>query len=190
MASVAPAHDSVSRLDRAGGPSDRDLARRFVRDGDEQAFFLLYERHSGRLESFVKGLVRGGEQDIADLQQETWARAAQGLERFRWESAFGTWLTAIAINRYRTRLARRRRRPVSEPLTGREPCVKPPDHCRMLDVDAAIAALPEGRRNILLLYAVQGYRHPEIARKLGISEGGSRSQLHHARRAIRDVVNA
>lgn len=169
-------------------PSDRTLAGRFVRDGDERAFRRLYERHSPPLEAFIRGLVRGDEQLAADLQQDTWLRATRGLAAFRWQSTFRTWLTAIAINRHRTRLARQRRAPSARPIDGRDRAIRPPDHCHLMDVTAAIADLPEGRRTVLLLYAVEGYPHTEIARKLGISEGGSRSQLHHARRTLREAL--
>ena len=54
-----------------------------------------------------------------------------------------------------------------------------------IDLDRAIASLPDGYRAVLLLHDVEGYTHEEIARLLDIDSGTSKSQLFHARRALR-----
>jgi RNA polymerase sigma factor (sigma-70 family) len=53
-----------------------------------------------------------------------------------------------------------------------------------------LARLPDSYRHVLVLLDVEGYTHEEIAALLGIAEGTSKSQLHHARRALRDVYFA
>ena len=54
-----------------------------------------------------------------------------------------------------------------------------------LDFEEALARLPEGARQVFVLHDVEGYRHEEIARMLGVVPGTSKSQLHHARMALR-----
>ena len=67
--------------------SDRDLADLVIHQGDEGAFRLLYRRHTPAVYQFVLRLVGGNEQEAEDVVQETWLRAARGLENFRWKSA-------------------------------------------------------------------------------------------------------
>jgi RNA polymerase sigma-70 factor (ECF subfamily) len=55
----------------------------------------------------------------------------------------------------------------------------------LVDLEAAIAALPAGYRAVLVLHDVEGFTHAEIARQLGLAVGTSKSQLFAARRAVR-----
>src|SRR5262245_23379726 len=76
-------------------PSDRDLADAVRDHGDEHAFRALYRRHTPQLYPLVRRLLAGGPGEAEDVVQETWLRAVQALDRFRWESAFATWITGI-----------------------------------------------------------------------------------------------
>jgi RNA polymerase sigma factor (sigma-70 family) len=163
-----------------------------VRDrGDEAAFRALYRRHTPRLHQLVLRLVGGGEHDAEDVVQETWVRAASSLDRFRWESAFGTWLTGIGLNQARDFLRRRGRRPVcdgdpelmlAQIRTAAAPVAE------RIDLERALTLLPDGYRTVFVLHDVEGYAHAEIAAQLEISEGTSKSQLFHARRALRVLL--
>jgi RNA polymerase sigma factor (sigma-70 family) len=65
------------------------------------------------------------------------------------------------------------------------PATSTPDK---ITLDIAIAQLSSGYREIFLLHDLEGYRHDEIARLLGISEGTSKSQLHKARLRLRALI--
>lgn len=78
--------------------SDHALAQALLLRGDERAFRELYGRHTPRLFQFVLRIVGGAEHDAEDVVQETWIRATEALPTFRWEAAFGTWLTGIGLN--------------------------------------------------------------------------------------------
>jgi RNA polymerase sigma-70 factor (ECF subfamily) len=123
-----------------------------------------------------------------DVTQDVFIRAWQKLSTFRGESAFGTWLHRLAVN---VVLARRKSVGVErgrfitedEPLeqaTGKRETLE-----LSLDFEEALARLPEGARQVFVLHDVEGYRHEEIARMLGVVPGTSKSQLHHARMALR-----
>jgi RNA polymerase sigma-70 factor (ECF subfamily) len=58
-----------------------------------------------------------------------------------------------------------------------------------LDLEAAIAGLPPGARQVFVLHDVEGYKHEEIAEMLGITAGGSKAQLHRARMLLREALN-
>lgn len=170
-------------------PADRELATRVQRDGDEEAFRILYRRHTPYLYQFALRLLNGKEAEAEDVIQDTWLRAVQALDGFRWESALRTWLTGIALNRARELLRKRKRWPGELPETLPDPGPPPrvPDR---IDLERAISALPDGYRTVLLLHDVQGFTHEEISTRLEIAVGTSRSQLHHARRAVRHALHA
>lgn len=172
-------------------PDDRALASR-VLAGDEAAFRTLYRRHTPRLWPLVLRMLGGAaaQHEAEDVVQEAWIRAVDALDRFRWESAFSTWLTGIALNCAREALRKRKRRneTSTDGMLERLDGHRPGDTLQRLDLETAISALPDGYRTVLVLHDLEGYSHPEIADRMGIAVGTSRSQLHHARRAVRDLL--
>ncbi|HSM61160.1 MAG TPA: RNA polymerase sigma factor [Longimicrobiales bacterium] len=167
--------------------SDRELAGRIADTGDERAFRTLYRRHTPALYPFVLRLLGGSEADADDVVQDTWMRAVRGLARFRWDASFRTWLLGIGLNRAREVLRRRARHDGVAPMKRELPTAPVRTEDRM-DLERAIAALPEGYRTVLLLHDVEGFTHPEISERLEIAVGTSRSQLFHARRALRGLL--
>ena len=91
----------------------------YLRDREEDAFLALYRRHSSGVYGTILRLVRGNEEEAKEILQLTWIRAAENLDRFRWESSLRSWLTGIAINCHRGALRQRRRRP-TEPFESVE----------------------------------------------------------------------
>jgi RNA polymerase sigma-70 factor (ECF subfamily) len=158
--------------------NDVDLAARFNR-GDEAAFRALYERHSPAVYAFLRRLV-GPAAD--DALQETWMRAARGLGGFRGQSALRTWLFGIALNAARETW---RGRDPREPAAAGETAAPGPEAEAAIDLHDAVAALPDGYRAVLLLHDAWGYTHAEVGALLGVDEGTSKSQLAHARAAVR-----
>lgn len=188
---AAMPHKDVTRREARRDPTDRALATR-VLEGDEAAFRALYRRHTPRLWPLVLRMLGGSASraEAEDAVQETWIRAVQALDAFRWESAFSTWLTGIGLNCARELLRKRKRR--NETSTdGRLDFLHDgthPEPGRRLDLEQAISALPDGYRAVLVLHDLEGYTHPEIGERLGIAPGTSRSQLHHARRTVRQLL--
>jgi len=169
--------------------TDRELADRVASSGDEAAFRALYRRHTPTVYRFALRLAGGNVAEAEDLTQETWLRAARGLGRFQWKSAFRTWLIGIALNQYRE-LARKDGRRITfvegeweEPGEALEPG-------RRIDLERALQLLPPGFRTVLLLHDVEGFTHREIGEQLGISDGTCKSQLHDARTAMRRLLAA
>jgi RNA polymerase sigma-70 factor (ECF subfamily) len=170
-------------------PSDRELADLVIHQGDEDAFRLLYRRHTPAVYQFVLRLVGGNLQEAEDIIQETWMRAARGLEGFRWKSALRSWLTGIALNRVRE-MARKRKRSLTEVDSDWEAPGTHFDPGQQIDLERALELLPPGFRTVLVLHDVEGFTHQEIGNRLGITDGTSKSQLHGARRAMRKLLNA
>lgn len=169
-------------------PTDRELVERFVQQRDEEAFRLLFRRHTPRLYAIALRLLAQRTAEAEDAVQAAWQRASARLASFEWRSQFATWLTAIVINCARERL-RSRTWNVEAPLEGEFRGHERPPGAATIDLERAIAALPDGYREVLVLHDVEGMTHTEISAHLGIAAGTSKSQLFHARRRVRALLS-
>jgi RNA polymerase sigma-70 factor (ECF subfamily) len=165
-----------------------DAVRR-AREGDHSAFEELYREHVGRVYAICLRLA-GDVARAKELVQDVFVRAWEKLDSFRGEAAFGTWLHRLAVNEVLMSFRAERRR-WAEPLEEGGPVDPParaaPDALRM-DLEAAIAALPPGARQVLVLHDIEGYSHAEIAGSLGIAEGTARAHLFRARQLLRETL--
>jgi RNA polymerase sigma-70 factor (ECF subfamily) len=161
------------------------------------AFDTLYEQHSTRLFNLAWRMC-GTRADAEDLLQEIFLQAYKKLPDFRGDSAVGTWLYRLAMNRCLDHLKSRQTRAGQAtstldehdlPLGAGQRTMKDHD-IKKLDLERAIARLPEGARAAFLLHDVEGFQHQEIAAILGISEGTSKSQVHKARLRLREFLTA
>lgn len=152
--------------------------------GDAVAWRVLYRRHTPELLRLA-ALLAERREDADDLVHDTWLRAARGASRFAGRSVVRTWLTGILLNcvrEWRRASLRAGEVELPEDLPGQDP--DPPLRVDRLDLERAVAGLPAGYREVLLLHDVEGYTHVEIADLLGIEAGTSKSQLSRARRAM------
>src|SRR6266513_3976356 len=154
--------------------------------GDGRAFERLYRAHVARVHSLVRRMI--GPDHADDIAQDVFVRAWTKLPTFRGEAAFGTWLHRLAVNvilARRTTLSTERGRyhdsaDILDGVSGRPAAPE-----LSMDFEEAIGRLPDGARQVFVLHDIEGYRHEEIADMLGIVAGTSKSQLHHARMALR-----
>lgn len=165
--------------------ADRDLAdARLAAGGDAVAFGRLYWQHAARIKALARRLL--GPTDAEDGTQEVFVRAWQQLHQFRGDSAFGTWLHRLAVNVLLRELERgRRHRTGSTPLeTVAAVSGVAPD----LDLERALATLPPGIREVVVLHDMESYTHDEIGRLLGIGLSASKMRLHRGRSALRRML--
>jgi RNA polymerase sigma-70 factor, ECF subfamily len=158
----------------------------FLRRADEASFRKLYRDHTPGLYRFVLRILGGGDPEAEEAVQMTWVLAVQNLAGFRWESSLRTWLAGIALNTCREIRRRkvRERGPLASEGREEKAALDRQDHST-LDLERAIASLPDGYREVLVLHDIEGYTHEEIAGLLGIDRGTSKSQLSRARRELR-----
>ena len=158
--------------------------------GDEAAFEGLYRRHLARIHSLVRRMT---DSTLADeVTQDVFVRAWNKLSTFRGESAFGTWLYRLAVNVVLTR--RRSQRSDRDWLTNDVTALQTVGARTVspgigMDLEQAIARLPEGARQVFVLHDVEGWTHEEIADRLGLVAGTSKSQLSRARAALRRMLD-
>lgn len=178
----------------AGRAADIALVAR-CRTGDLAAFEELYTAHAGKLFSVACRML-GNASDAEDLLQEIFLSAHRKLDGFRGESALGTWLYRLAMNHcldyLRSRAARTN--DLTDTLDD-DPGLYEPGRGGLaeqtiakMDLERAVAQLPDGCRAAFLLHDVQGLEHREVGEALGIAEGTSKSQVHKARLRLRAIL--
>jgi len=165
------------------------------RSGDLGAFEELYRAHAGKLFSVACRML-GNPADAEDLLQEIFLLAHRKLDSFRGDSALGTWLYRLATNHcldyLRSRAARTNH--VTDALEDDAGPFEPGGRTlaeqtvTKMDLERALARLPEGCRAAFVLHDVQGLEHREVAQALGIAEGTSKSQVHKARLRLRALL--
>ena len=161
---------------------DAPLVRRAQR-GDRFAFERLVDRHQHRLFTLA-ARVTGSRDDAADVVQDAFVRAWTSLHRFRGRSLFSTWLYRICLNvAYDERT---RRRPAPAPVDAAVPDARDRFAERELSgaLQAALNALDEEYRVVVVLHDVLGCPYAEIAQIAGIAEGTVKSRLFRGRREL------
>lgn len=169
------------------GRSDAELLRAHVA-GDGRAFEVLFTRHRDRLWAVALRTTNDPE-EAADGLQDAMISAFRNASSFRGEAAVTTWLHRVVVNACLDRLRRRRARP-TVPLPGADAesadtLADPHDHIGTSDLamelDRALAQLPEEQRLPIVLVDVQGYRVDEVAAMLGVPAGTVKSRCSRGR---------
>ena len=191
---------------QAGKPLKPDAASlkeaiRLAQQGDAAAFETIYELHSRRVYALCLRMT-GDPVEAEDLAQEAFLQVFRKIHTFRGESAFSSWLHRLTANIVLMRF--RRKRPVSISLDEMTRPTEDKGHYAFevgaldqrlsglfdrVDIHAALDQLPQGYKSMFLLHDVRGYEHNEIASMLGCSVGNSKSQLHKARKRLRELLH-
>lgn len=183
-------------------PTDSELVARVLK-GDKNAFRPIVERYQNRLYAMVVGMVRD-EAEARDLVQNAFIKSYQGLDTFRLDSSFYTWIYRIAMNLAIDSCRKRRRRKTGsfdEAVAARD------DDGEMLELHhtdgpaealqrkelrhrifAAMEELTEEQREVLLLREVEGLSYAEISESMGIPEGTVMSRLFYARKKMQGLL--
>jgi RNA polymerase sigma-70 factor (ECF subfamily) len=173
---------------------------RLAQQGDATAFESIYRLHSGRVHALCLRMLRDPV-EAEDLTQEVFMQLFRKIHTFRGESAFSTWLHRLTANLVLMRL--RKKKPISTSLDKTIGSDKEDDRPRndiggpdlsltglfdRFNLQTAIDQLPMGYKLAFVLHDVYGYEHNEIAEIRECSEGNSKSQLHKARKRLRDLL--
>ncbi len=172
--------------------NERELVEAASR-GSRAAFEQLYRSHVGRVYGLCLRMT-ANPATAEDCTQEAFIQAWRGLPAFGGRSRFGTWLHRIAVNAVLAQ-GRRRRELLGDDLSvdelAAETLADPAhDDGPVLDLEQAVARLPAGARQVLVLVGLYGYSHEEAASMLGIAVGTCKSQLHRARQLLAACLDA
>jgi RNA polymerase sigma-70 factor (ECF subfamily) len=165
--------------------SDVALAAR----GDARAFARLYEEHKGRVMAIARRMA--GHEHAAELTQDVFVRAWSKLGTFRGDARFSTWLHRLAVNLILSRRASwatERARFLGTEDSLETLSARPSGRELNMDFEKAIDLLPDGARTVFVLHDVEGWKHEEIARAMGVTSGTTKAQLHRARMLLRGTL--
>lgn len=159
--------------------------------GDRAAARELYDRYAPRVFRLIYRLV-GNDELAAEYTQDTFVRVFQRLGQFRGESAFSTWVHAVAMSSALTGMRRVKRLRAREAELGEADMVSAPSpegdpHLRKR-LQEELERLPERLRTMVVLHDVEGFTHREIAVMVGIPEGTSKARLSEARTRLREAL--
>jgi RNA polymerase sigma-70 factor, ECF subfamily len=178
MASVA---DGTGNID--------DVVRR-AQQGDVDAFESIYRSHAPAVFALCRRMA-GEEREARDLVQDIFVRAWERLTTFRGQSSLATWLHRLGTNVVLERM-RATKRDAMRLMDGDDESLavraEEPRMDARMDIDSALATLPNGARTVFVLHDIEGYSHDEIAQLTGIAPGTARAQLWRARRALMKVL--
>jgi RNA polymerase sigma-70 factor, ECF subfamily len=191
---------------QAGKPLKPDAASlkeaiRLAQQGDAAAFETIYQLHSRRVYALCLRM-SGDPVEAEDLTQEAFLQLFRKIHTFRGESAFSSWMHRLTANIVLMRFRKKRPVPISlEEMTRPDdekdrptfeigvPDLRLTGLFDRINLHAALEQLPQGYKSMFLLHDVHGYEHNEIAGMLGCSVGNSKSQLHKARKRLRELLH-
>jgi RNA polymerase sigma-70 factor, ECF subfamily len=175
----------LARPDPLQSRDDTTLAR-LAAVGDRAALDVLLNRHVDRVHAICRRII-GDPQDALDASQEALIAVARSIHRFDGRAAFTTWLYRVATNAALDELRRRQRRPTptEAPPETVAPSTSAVDAVTdRIDIEAAIARIPEEYRAAVVLRDLVDLDYAQIAEALGLPSGTVRSRIARGRAAL------
>jgi RNA polymerase sigma-70 factor (ECF subfamily) len=192
----------------AGEPAQDAALIRAFHKGDKAAFDRLVLKHKDRLFNVCYRFL-GDYEEANDSAQETFIKVYRALKKFRFESAFSTWLYRIAVNTCKNKLkssAYRQKRmtvPLDNPALAnrsqltreiqdesQSPAIELEKKERMRIIQEAIDALPPEQKEVVTLRDIEGFSYEEVAEITGYNLGTVKSRLARARQDLRKKLRS
>ncbi|MGD1945321.1 MAG: RNA polymerase sigma factor [Croceivirga sp.] len=166
--------------------NEKQLVKRAV-GGNHQAQQTIYDKFATKMLGVCRQYIR----DLhyaEDVMVNGFVKVFKGLHSFEHKGSFEGWIRRIMVRESISYL-RKRQFVVYDDEVLNAHQVQMVAETTSMDaehIQALIDTLPEGYKMVFVLYAVEGYKHNEIAELLGISEGTSKSQLFKARKLLQE----
>lgn len=178
--------------------TDREICERVIANND-QAFAIIISRYKNPLFAFIRRYL-GGDEEAHDLLQQVFIAAWQGLRRYDVNRPLGPWLTAIALNKCRdhSRKVKVRRffqlawptDALDIPDTAPKADMVISANQELLLLERAIALLPRGLKEPLLLTVFEGFSHEQAGAQLGLSAKAIEGRTRRARQELERQISA
>lgn len=169
--------------------SDEELVKGCLQD--KRAYQeALYRKYADQMYSVVMMYAKDSD-DAADILQDSFINVFRKLDKFRFESPLAGWIRRIVVNKSieHFRSKKRKRELIEDFSTEEQPKVEGIlERINANELVRLVNDLPTKAAMILKLYAIEGYKHHEIADMLEISEGTSKSQLNRARSLLKEKL--
>lgn len=169
----------------AGARGRHDALIDRARTGEPGALAALYQDHGATLYRLAYRLT-GTREDAEDVVHDVFVGLPEALQRYEERGSFVGWLKRVTarVALMRLRSGKRRREVALDDAAG-QPEVHDSEN---IALRAAVDALPDPLRAVLVLKEVEGYSHAEVGELLGISTGASRVRLNRAMRRLRKTL--
>ena len=153
---------------------------------NKEAQQQLFAKHSPKMlgvcRQYVKDL-----HHAEDLLLSGFLKVFIKLSTFKHEGSFEGWIRRIMVNTCISYLRKKNLVTVSdEDFIFNDVATESLENTSVTDIQKLIDSLPEGYKMVFNLYAIEGYKHSEIAIKLGVSESTSKTQLFRARKLLQE----
>lgn len=146
---------------------------------------LTYEKYSPKVLGICKRYMKDRERS-EEMAMNTFLSVFQKIDQYKDQGSFEGWILRIAVNCCLMELRKKTDFQMEiSPDDIQLPVAATHDNLFEEDIDKMLRTLPEGARIVFNLYAIEGYKHAEIAEQLGISEGTSKSQLNYAKEKLK-----
>ncbi|QWX84186.1 RNA polymerase sigma factor [Cellulophaga sp. HaHaR_3_176] len=168
--------------------NEKNLIKKAI-SGNSDAQKHLYEKHAPKMLSVCRQYIKDA--DFAeDVMVTSFVKVFKYLDTFKFEGSFEGWIRRIMIRESITYLRKKQFVVFDDDVFERNS--QSHDYFSSeIDVEQIqmlIDRLPEGYKMVFVLYAVEGYKHAEIAEMLQITEGTSKSQLFKARKLLQEQL--
>ena len=152
------------------------------RDAQHQLFEQYSPKMLGVCRQYVKDL-----HHAEDLLLQGFLKVFTNIHKFKHEGSFEGWIRKIMVNTCISYLRKKNVIDLSdEDYVFNDAATESLENTSVEDIQKLIDLLPEGYKMVFNLYAIEGFKHSEIAEKLGISESTSKSQLFKARKQLQE----
>ncbi len=160
--------------------------------GDRKGQKAIYDNYVGKLLAISRRYI---DDDFAaeDVTMACFVKIFRSIESYDGRGSFEAWISRIAVFESISYLRSQKKyqmiAPLDENLVGLQETTSGESIYDDEELQWMIDQLPSGCKTVFLMYAIDGYKHHEIAEALSISEGTSKSQLSYARKQLKDLMN-
>jgi len=161
---------------------------RLAVENNRSAQQKIYVKFSSKMLSVCRQYIKDIHQ-AEDIMMTAFMKVFTNLKNFQHNGSFEGWIRRIMVNECISHI--RVQKKVSfleEEHYFEESFNNIESQFSVEDIQSLIDGLPDGYKIIFNLYAIEGYKHQEIASMLGIAEGTSKSQLSHARKILKEQI--
>lgn len=150
----------------------------------------LYTKYCDAMFTIAYRIVNNRD-DAHDALQDAFIQVFRDIGQYRFDSTLGAWIKTIVVRTSLRQLSKNRNLAFADMDDVKsDEMILIPDTLDSEYLEKVILSLPDGYRTVFLLTEVEGFTHEETAKMLGISTGTSKSQLHHAKKMLRNRISA
>lgn len=167
---------------------EREIIKLAV-ENNRQAQQKIYSKYSPKMLGICRQYIKDLQQ-AEDIMITAFMKVFTNLDSFEHKGSFEGWIRRIMVNECISFIRVQKKVSFLEDEYYVEDSFNNIEsHFSVNDIQSLIDSLPDGYKMVFNLYIIEGYKHNEIAKMLGINEGTSKSQLSHARKMLQEQIN-